>query len=495
MYIDITYTNKSRQSVTERLENVELNSIYEEIGKFFPLIAIPSAIEAVVNDDCRSYVIVYEAKQRGSYIKDGETIPSMFVTVKKDEILNNFRSSLDFSNLKECYLTCINFESNNYKFYHMTPTANGIEVEYGRIGSEAGEMFGKRNVQTPYHPSLYWVRYYEKLSKGYTDNSKAYLTTKVRKSTKKTSNANENSVEEQKKVNEAESALYNILFAYSKNYVRTHLVSEVVTAGQLASAKKIFKELCNRKTVKGFNNQLLKLMQISPRRVVDVSSLLANSEKQFATIIDREESLILSMDAMLNKDKPTHVTGSFSNEIEVYIATDKQKEEVMNHLSAELRNKVDVIYRVIPVEQQKRFNKYLEDNNITKVKQLWHGSKNENWLSIIENSLSLSVGVAHGRMFGDGLYFAPSSMKSWGYTSYMGTYWARGNSNTAFMGLYAVAYGKPTDVHYAQRFNEAELKRMGCNCVHAHAGAALRNDEIIFYNEDSVVLNYIVKFK
>lgn len=34
-----------------------------------------------------------------------------------------------------------------------------------------------------------------------------------------------------------------------------------------------------------------------------------------------------------------------------------------------------------------------------------------------------------------------------------------------------------------------------CNCVHAHAGSQLLNDEIIFYNESAMLLNYIVEFK
>lgn len=495
MNIDITYIDKNNQSVNTTLTNIPLNSVYEEIGKFFPLIAIPSVLEAIVADDIRAYVIHYSAKQRGSYIKDGVTYPSMYVTVSKDEFLKAFSSQLDFSHLKECYLTCINPESNNYKYYHMNPTSRGIEVDYGRIGLSAGEAFGKKSVQTPYEPSLYWVRYYEKLSKGYIDNSSAYLTVTPKRTPKKKAPATSNDTPVNT-VSEAEASLYNILFAYSKNYIKTNLIDQTITIGQVRNAKKIFRALCERKTIKGFNKQLMNLMQISPRRVRDISTLLAFKESDFSRIIDREESLILSMEAMLsNGETPIAKQGGFNNKIEVYIATDKQKEEVMRHLSADLQSKVDTVYRVIPVEQKKKFDQYLADNNIKTVKQMWHGSKNENWLSIIENSLSLSVGVAHGRMFGDGLYFAPSAKKSWGYTSYMGTYWASGRSDTAFMGLYAVAYGKPVDVHYSERFTEAELKRRGYNCVHAHAGPALRNDEIIFYNESAIVLNYIVKFK
>ena len=34
-----------------------------------------------------------------------------------------------------------------------------------------------------------------------------------------------------------------------------------------------------------------------------------------------------------------------------------------------------------------------------------------------------------------------------------------------------------------------------CDCLHAHAGVSLQNDEIIFYHEDAMVLNYIVEFE
>ena len=54
--------------------------------------------------------------------------------------------------------------------------------------------------------------------------------------------------------------------------------------------------------------------------------------------------------------------------------------------------------------------------------------------------------IITGKMFGNGVYFAPSSMKSWNYTSYRGTSWANGDADVAFMGLYATAYGTPKDV-------------------------------------------------
>lgn len=62
------------------------------------------------------------------------------------------------------------------------------------------------------------------------------------------------------------------------------------------------------------------------------------------------------------------------------------------------------------------------------------------------------------------------------------------------MGLYATAYGKPYDVTTAGRYTQKFLNQNHCNCVHAHAGSQLYNDEIVFYDENAMLLNYIVEF-
>ena len=50
-------------------------------------------------------------------------------------------------------------------------------------------------------------------------------------------------------------------------------------------------------------------------------------------------------------------------------------------------------------------------------------------------------------------------------------------------------------IYVSESFSQNKLKNLHCNCVHAHAGSQLLNDEIIFYNESAMLLNYIVEFK
>lgn len=173
-------------------------------------------------------------------------------------------------------------------------------------------------------------------------------------------------------------------------------------------------------------------------------------------------------------------------------ASREKREKVLELLSPDLRLKVLNVYRVIPKDQEKKFKKYVKDRNISEIKSLWHGSRNENWLSIVENGLLLHPNaVITGKMFGNGIYFASNAKKSWGYTS--GGFWTReAGSYTRFMGLYATAYGNPLNVECAHSYSEGTIGDK--NCVHAHAGRQLCNDEIIFYNESAMLLTYLVEF-
>ncbi|MFR1480267.1 MAG: hypothetical protein ACLSB9_33645 [Hydrogeniiclostridium mannosilyticum] len=97
---------------------------------------------------------------------------------------------------------------------------------------------------------------------------------------------------------------------------------------------------------------------------------------------------------------------------------------------------------------RKNFKAFCKGKGRITKKLFWHGSRTENWWSILRTGLVLrpTNSVINGKMFGYGLYFAPRARKSVGYTSLRGSYWAGGHSNYGFMALYEVVYGKPYDV-------------------------------------------------
>ena len=152
---------------------------------------------------------------------------------------------------------------------------------------------------------------------------------------------------------------------------------------------------------------------------------------------------------------------------------------------------------------QEKFDIFVKSEGNIKTKLLWHGSRNENWWSIINSGLVLKPtnAVITGKMFGYGTYFATKARKSLGYTSLSGSYWAGGSSNSAFMSLYDVAYGIPYDAYsFDSQYNQLNYDRLqrikpGDHCLHTHERMMQRNDAIIVYKEDQTTIKYLVELK
>lgn len=413
---------------------------------------------------------------------------TMFIT----ELENNLSMDLLMGGVTKRFLTCVNPETNAYKFYELTPEKDTVQARYGRMGTRKGELFGERTYEYPL--SMFWIKYQEKIGKGYVDRTDVYVAEPLKQVSSKP---------KQETPDTPSARLFSKLRALAKRAVRRAEVKVPITQAIIDESKRLLDEMRAAKTVDVFNQHLLNLIATLQRPVQTgngsgVRKIMASSEADFREIILREQDLITAMEGSVNPTVVSEKEDFDQYNIEVYEANEKQKNQVMKQLSPDLQSKVKTIYRVIPQEQQKRFNAYLKKHNITTVKQLWHGSRNQNWMSIILNSLKLNPdAIITGKMFGNGIYFAPSSMKSWNYTSYRGTSWARGTESIAYMGLYAVAYGNPydTDTHSSLTDYKQLVKNSGKNCLHAHKGSALLNDEIIFYDEAAMVLNYIVEFE
>ena len=245
-----------------------------------------------------------------------------------------------------------------------------------------------------------------------------------------------------------------------------------------------------------------------------VKDNLAKDTNDFSEIIQKEQDLLDVMkgqvvqQSITKEDEEDVIDEPINNQTILDVMglkfeeiTQEEKELIKKNLGS-ISNKFYQAWKVVNVKTQQKYDTYVNDNKIKNTKLLWHGSRNENWWSIINTGLVLRPSaVVTGKMFGYGIYFAPKAQKSLGYTSLHGSYWAGGNSNSAFMSLYDVAYGKPYDVHSFDskyyNFNYESLQRecKGANCLHAHEGSMLRNDEIIVYKEDQITIKYLVELK
>lgn len=428
------------------------------------------------------------------------------------------------SRYEKKYLTKIDPETNAYNFYKIVPNNMGprtlsVGGSYGRIGAAEKDLNSETVIRKPYPSCMYWLKYYEKLNQGYQDFSDVMVEEDA-----ELEQMFNTVKDEEAEASDLAADLYNKLRQYAKDALASQMdvnfLSEKppFTKAQVTKGWKLLADLGKSKSVDEFNKTLLKLLALSPRRVdkfhgQTINSYLAAAvpqqdtpeetmamqKKVFADIISREESLLQAMEAVINTVNPRFskqpVLSPFGN-IEISEPSEKEITMVKSKLSGELVPKVKNIYRVVCNEQQERFDTYVAENNIQDIRLFWHGSRNENWISIIKNSLMLNPNaVITGKMWGYGIYFAPSSMKSWGYTSYMGARWTGGESSSAYMGLYATAYGTPYFPTAICNGSAEMMKEKGTNCLHAKRDVCgLMNDEVIFYDESAVCLQYLVEF-
>lgn len=424
--------------------------------------------------------------------------------------------------IKVMYLMMVTANENNNKYYKMIPKGNSFIVEYGRVGSKP---------QIRSYPIKDWnKKLREKLSKGYTDKSELMEDLIQKEEEEKNiyaeiPNKDINDIVErlQTMAKQTISANYNI----TSNKVTQAMVDkaqDIITEltkyttnskfNELLLKSKITNLFTNSDYVENFNNLLLELFEVIPRKMKKVSDALAQSQDDFSKIIQHEQDLLDIMKGQVYQHTVTENTKTETQQdtpkMTILEALGLEFEPVNNldilKIKYHLGNDKDKFYQAWKVTNkntQSQFNSYIDNNNHPKTKLLWHGSRNENWWSIINSGLVLrpTNAIITGKMFGYGIYFATKATKSIGYTSLSGSFWTSGNSKSAFMGLYEVAYGTPYDVYSFDtkyyNFNYEKLQEIckGANCIHAHAGNMLRNDEIVVYQQPQTTIKYLVELR
>lgn len=398
---------------------------------------------------------------------------------------------------KPRYLVMVTGESNHNKYYKQIPHGDFWTAEYGRVGSSA---------QRREYPMSQWdKKYNEKIRKGYIDQTDL-MEDLIQ--VKRPSSSQYKEIENKAIAEIVERLRKMAKQAISDNYT---ISSNKVTQAMIDEAQSILINLTTIQSIDVFNQQLLKLFTVIPRKMSSVSDHLAKTSDDFGKIIESEQDLLDVMKGQVVQKQTEEVQDNTEKESctileKLGLIFEECNDNDILRIKSSLGSCADKFYhawRITNLHTQKKFEEFISHENITNIKLLWHGSRNENWWSIINSGLVLKPtnAVITGKMFGYGIYFAPKARKSLGYTSLNGSYWARGNSSSAFMALMEVAYGQPYDVYsfdskYYQ-FNYERLRQVcpGANSLHAHEGAMLRSDEIIVYKEDQITIKYLVELR
>ena len=402
------------------------------------------------------------------------------------------------------YLVMVTSDNHN-KYYEMIPEGSSFTVKYGRVG--AGPQVRS------YSDYEFDKKYNEKLRKGYIDQ------TDLRKDLIQVSKNEGKSKYAPIKDQEIKELIDYLQKVARQKIADNYIIStEKVTQAMVNEAQEVLNELADiyEKDIsdkqKQFNDLLLKLFNILPRKMSYVSEYLANNDKQetFAKIYSREQELLNVMKGQVIQqtkqeevevqEEPTQ-TILEANGLILEPINEEDKKIILKELG-EIKDKFYKAWRVTNKATRERFENEISQANNKTTKLLWHGSKNENWFSIMSNGLLLNPNaIITAKMFGFGSYYALQARKSFNYTSYKNSYWAHGNSDRAFMGLYNVHYGNPYRVfdfnsrYYKYTYDK--LRENGdYNSLHADSSKGmLRNDEIIVYKESQSDIKYLVELR
>lgn len=407
------------------------------------------------------------------------------------------------------YLVLVNAANNNNKFYEIVLNPDySIDVYYGRIGaSTVHKCYGS-------HEKDFYTLKHSKEIKGYSDVSALHSTIDTGK---------ERIAEElsHKDIdNESVNEAVTLLIKSSRDFVKKNytikaqdITLKMVVVAQcdidnLAVAMKISDDAY---AIAEFNRWLETLFTDIPRRMKDVNCFLAKSREDFEKIYDREQEMLDNIKGQIislptKNIAPKDMTVLEANGLQMRPVTYKEEDEIIAHLGNDYNGKsCERRYvKAFKVENQatrESYEKFKAEHNISRkdVKLFYHGSKVENWYSIMKSGLSLNPNaIVTGKMFGNGIYFASECRKSLNYMDVAGSRWNDGRRKSGFTAIYAVALGKcyePSSPLYGG-FTAKDLPD-GCTSVYAskrNQGLGLANDEYVVYDQAQCTIKYLVEF-
>jgi poly [ADP-ribose] polymerase len=386
-------------------------------------------------------------------------------------------------------------DDNHNKFYNMTDNGSQLTVEWGRVGATG---------QTTSYPSSKWSSLISsKLKKGYTDVTHLF-TEAVSSSTVSFLDISDTFV----------SGLIAKLEAYTKRQVSTNylVTADQVTEKQIKQAQSLLNELMGVKSNRELNQVLLEIFKTIPRKMKKVGDHLYEESSDFKyqvieDILSKEQDLLDTMAQQVNQaelvadNKSDKLTLLDAMGLEIHNVRPDQETMIKTKL-ASLKDNYIRGYRVVNKKTQERYDKHLAKIANKETNLFFHGSRNENWLPILQTGLVLrpTNAVITGKMFGYGLYFADKAQKSWGYTSARGSYWANGGSNEAYMALFQVHLGNKLHIKrhesWCSSLDHSRLTSRGqYDSLFAEGGIDLRNNEFIVYKEEQATVQYIIQMK
>jgi poly [ADP-ribose] polymerase 2/3/4 len=266
-----------------------------------------------------------------------------------------------------------------------------------------------------------------------------------------------------------------------------------------------------------FNQQLLDLFKVIPRKMANVKENLliaaptnkSEIESIKAQIVNEQVTLDVMRSQVEINEKQAENAQNQSMDLlqmlglQIETVEDSKVEKLIKLMMGGQSSRFVEAYQVKSNHTQNQFDKWMDKAENKKTQLLWHGSRNENWLSILKSGLVLrpANAIITGKMFGYGVYFANEFSKSLNYSSLCGAYWTGGSSKEAYLAIFEVHTGNQLEIsqheNWHTQLTEPKLKKVNkkYDSVFAKRGMSLLNNEFIVYNEAQCTIKYIVKIK
>lgn len=400
------------------------------------------------------------------------------------------------------YLINVDELGNHNKYYEIVQNDDmSLDVTYGRVGETE-----RHHHYAQFEKTFEGLRK-SKIDKGYDDVTALHS---VKESV-------EDSFEDlqYQPIADAEiNSLVEELIKASNDFMRTNysLQKQQITSKMIAEAEHDIELLSDiasdsRCSVWQFNQKLKDLFLDIPRSMNSVDVYMASTSSDFQRIIEREQDMIDNIKGQLmpvqKKEAKKEGTVLDAYGLSIRTASYKQEDEIISHLGRDYGGKsVERRFmRAFVVENQttrQNYEEFKDKNNLTPkdCRLFYHGSKTENWFSILKQGLSLHPSASiTGKMFGNGLYFAPDARKSLNYMDVKSSHWNNGTRDSGFMAVYSVALGqcyKPCG-SLGSRFNKSSLPS-GCLSVYADKHlTGLENDEYVVYDQAQCTVKYLLE--
>ena len=307
--------------------------------------------------------------------------------------------------------------------------------------------------------------------------------------------------------------IVNRIMGFANKVVRSQYIVKVddISDEMISLGAEILKGLSNKVnygavSIGNFNAELVRLFSVIPRRMDNVSNYLAKDEDEIPDILKAEQELydvLISQLRTYTKENSSKEDILTANGLKIQHVSANEAKMLRERLGSEGHRYIDA-WKVRNLKSKQAFDEFCRRENLTDghgIDHLFHGSRNENWWSILTKGLTVNppAGVVIcGKAYGYGIYFAPQACKSMGYTSRAGSKWAGGSSESGFLLLNEVATGKRYDGHLGidTSLNWEKLKKIapGCLCTWAESRySGFVMDEVIVYRDCQSTPEYLIE--